>query len=210
MKTNTSNFLKEEHKKIWKEKQKETKCKVALYAKDKISQWYVDSGCSKHMTGDQNKFLSLKKENKGKVTFGDDVSAKILGKGTISLGNDKTKEENVLLVENLKPNLLSVSQTCDQGHILIFYSKKCEIRKEDSGKLVATATRTPSDVYILNTKKEEKCCMSQIDENWLWHRRMGHINFDNLVKVSNKGVVRGMPKIIKPSNPVCKHCQHGK
>jgi hypothetical protein len=49
--------------------------------------------------------------------------------------------------------------------------------------------------------------MSQIDENWLWHRRMRHINFDNLVKVSNKKAVRGMPKIIKPSNPVCKHYQ---
>jgi hypothetical protein len=84
------------------------------------------------------------------------VSAKILGKGTISLGNDVTKEENFLLVENLKPNLLSVIQTCDQGHILSFYSKKCEIIKKDYGKFLATATRTPSNVYILNTKKEEK------------------------------------------------------
>jgi hypothetical protein len=39
---------------------------------------------------------------------------------------------------------------------------------------------------------------------------MGDINFDNLVKLSNKEVVRGMPKLIKPSNLVCKHCQHGK
>jgi hypothetical protein len=127
-----------------------------LYSKYKIGQWYVDSGCSKHMTGTLNKILILKKEKKGKVTFGDDVSAKILGKGTVSLGNDRTKVENVLLVENFKPNLLSVSQTCDEGQILIFYSKNCEIRKEDSGKLVATAIRTPSDVYILNIEKEEK------------------------------------------------------
>jgi hypothetical protein len=49
------------------------------------------------MTWDQNKFLSLKKE-KGKVTFGDDVSTKILGKGTFSSGNDRTKAKNVLLV----------------------------------------------------------------------------------------------------------------
>jgi hypothetical protein len=202
MKTNNSNFL--------KEKQKETECKVALYEKDKISQWCVDSGCSKHMTGDQNKFIILEKEKKGKVTFGDDVSTKILGNGTVSLGNDRTKAKNVLIVGNLKPNLLSVSQTCDQGHILIFYSKKCEIRREEYGKLVATTTRTPSDVYILNVEKEEKCCMSQIDEKWLWNRIMGHINFDNLVRVSNKEVVRGMSKIIKPSNFVCEHFQHGK
>jgi hypothetical protein len=43
------------------------------------------------MIGHQNKFLSLKKEKKGKATFGDDVSAKILGKGTVGLGNYRTK-----------------------------------------------------------------------------------------------------------------------
>ena len=64
MKTNTSKFLKEENKKIHKEKQKETKCKVAFYAKDKTSQWYVDNGCSNHMTGDRNKLLNLKMKEK--------------------------------------------------------------------------------------------------------------------------------------------------
>ena len=81
------------------------------------------------MTGDQNKFLNLKRKEKGSVIFGDDVSTNILGRGTINLRNNRAKEENVLLVENLKPNLLSVRQTCDKGHILIFDSQKCEIRK---------------------------------------------------------------------------------
>ena len=69
----------------------------------------VYNGCSKHMTGDQDKFLSMKRKEKGSVTFGDNVSTKILGKGIVSLGNNKAKSENVLLVENLKPNILSVS-----------------------------------------------------------------------------------------------------
>ena len=62
------------------------------------------------MTGDKNKFLNLK-QHKGKVTFGDNASGNILGRGTVNLG--KYKAKNVLLVENLKPSLLSVSQTCD-------------------------------------------------------------------------------------------------
>jgi hypothetical protein len=74
------------------------------------------------MTRDKSKFLKLTKKEKGSVTFGDNVSAKILGKFIATLGNKKNKEENVLLVENLKPNILSVSQTCDQGNILIFDS----------------------------------------------------------------------------------------
>jgi hypothetical protein len=56
----------------------------------------------------------MKKEKKGKFTFGDDFSAKILGKGIVGLENHRTKAENMLLFEKLKPNLLSVIQTCDQ------------------------------------------------------------------------------------------------
>ena len=90
----------------------------------------MDNGCSKHMTRDPNTFISLKINKKGKVTFGDNISSKIIGKGTIAI-RDKMKEENVLLVKNLKPNLLNVSQTCDQGHICIFDSEKFEIRRKD-------------------------------------------------------------------------------
>ena len=52
--------------------------------------------------------------------------------------------------------------------------------------------------------------MGQVDQSWLWNRIMGHINFDNLVKISKKQVVRDMPTIVKPSYHICKHCQHGK
>ena len=49
-----------------------------------------------------------------------------------------------------------------------------------------------------------------VDESWLWNRRLRHLNFDNLVKISKKEVVRDLPKIVKPLNSVCKHCQYGK
>ena len=152
----------------------------------------------------------MKIKEKGNVTYGDGVSAKILERGTFSLGNRKSRAKNTLLVEKLKHNILSVTQTFDQGHIVIFDSQKCEIRKKDSGKLVVVVPRTSSDVYILDTGKKENCCMGQIDESWLWHRRMGHISFDNLVKISKKEDVRNMPKIIKPSNLVCRNSQYGK
>jgi hypothetical protein len=35
---------------------------------------------------------------------------------------------------------------CEQGHKVTFYSQKCEIRKEGLGKLIATATRTSSNI----------------------------------------------------------------
>jgi hypothetical protein len=79
-----------------------------LYDKNKRNQWYVDNGCSKHMIEYQNQFLGVKKKEQGMVTFGDDVSSKILGMDTNSFENNNDKAENVLLVENSKPHLLSV------------------------------------------------------------------------------------------------------
>jgi hypothetical protein len=114
------------------------------------------------MTGDQRKFVSLKKMG-GNVGFGDDSSTKILGKGTINLGSENVKVRRVLLVEDLKHNLLSLSKICDQGYTLMFDSRKCKIRENNSGRLVATATRIPNNIYILDMKKRENTKATQKD-----------------------------------------------
>jgi hypothetical protein len=54
------------------------------------------------VTGDQTKFLTLKEEKGGSVTFGDNASGRIVGKGIVSLDNGNTKTQNVLYVEGLK------------------------------------------------------------------------------------------------------------
>ena len=55
------------------------KCTIALQAEHKVK-WVVDSGCSKHMTGRKQLFVELDKGKEGTVTFGNDQSAKIVGK----------------------------------------------------------------------------------------------------------------------------------
>jgi hypothetical protein len=114
------------------------------------------------MTGDQRKFVSLKKKG-GNVAFGDDSSTKILGKGTINLGSENVKAGKFLLVEDLKHNLLSVSKICDQGYTLTFDSRKCKIKENNSGRMVATATRRTNNIYILDTKNVEKIEATQKD-----------------------------------------------
>jgi hypothetical protein len=94
------------------------------------------------MIGDRDKFLTLRKERDGSVSFGNHDSAKIIGKGIARIGNKIEKEENVLLVEDMKHNILSVSQMCDQGYKVTSDSQKCEIRKEGLGKLISIAART--------------------------------------------------------------------
>jgi transposase InsO family protein len=99
---------------------------------------------------------------------------------------------------------------CDQGHKVTFDSQKCEIRREGSGKLAGTVARTSNNIYVLSEIGNEKCCLGKEDESWLWHRRMSHMHFNNLVKVSKREAVREMPQITKLTNTLCKHCQQGK
>jgi hypothetical protein len=76
--------------------------------------------------------------------------------------------------------------------------------------LVSTATRTSSNILLLRKIGNEKCCLGKEDEIWLWHKRMGHMHFDNLVKFSKREAIREMPKILKPTNTLCTHCQQEK
>ena len=93
-------------------------------------------------------------------------------------------------------NLLSVGKMCDQGHTILFNSTKCEIRKCRYGKILATASRAPNDIYVLD-EATKACLLAKEDESWLCHKQMGHINFDNLVRISKKEAVREMLKKFK-------------
>lgn len=70
--------------------------------------WYMCSGCSRHMTGDPTRFISLSYKTSGHVTYGDNNKGTIVGISKIQTPSSYVIE-NVLLVEGLKHNLLSTS-----------------------------------------------------------------------------------------------------
>ena len=74
-------------------------------------------------------------KNEGKVTFGENAKGKIVDIGQVSK-KDSTYIENVLFVDSLKHNLLSVSQLCDKGNKVIFEPKKCFITHMEENKLI--------------------------------------------------------------------------
>ncbi|XP_050881487.1 uncharacterized protein LOC127084983 isoform X3 [Lathyrus oleraceus] len=47
--------------------------------------WFLDSGCSRHMTGDISLFIDFKAKKKGYVTYGDNNKGAVLGKGISNL-----------------------------------------------------------------------------------------------------------------------------
>ena len=98
---------KPQNERTWKKK-KTNNCALALKAQKRKDVWYVDSGCSTHMTGYRRKFVSLKEKNDGTVSFGNGGSSNFIGSCIVTLGSKDVLAKNVLLVENMNHNLLSV------------------------------------------------------------------------------------------------------
>ena len=71
-----------------------------------------------------------------------------MGKRTVAL-KGKAKAQNVLYVQGLKHDLLSVGQICDADHNVVFYAHGCEIRRNGSKRVAGRGIRTPKNVYIL-------------------------------------------------------------
>ncbi|XP_012842820.1 PREDICTED: uncharacterized protein LOC105963014, partial [Erythranthe guttata] len=143
----------------------------------------------------------------GAVTFGNGKKGEVLGKGSLNHEN-LPKLKNVLLVEGLTSNLISISQLCDQDLEVRFNKFACRVLDKDEN-CVIQGTRSSDNCYIL-VSAGMNCFNSLSDSTVLWHKRLGHLNFDNLVKISSSEYVRGLPKLTKEVGRICGDCKMGK
>ncbi|GJR46365.1 ribonuclease H-like domain-containing protein [Tanacetum coccineum] len=151
----------------------------------------IDSGCSGSMTGDKDKLSDFK------------------------------EFKEVSYVEELKFNLLSVSQICDKKHNVLFTDKECLILSPkfkfvDEDLVILRAPRK-NDVYSLDLKNiipsgGVTCLVAKAtkDEAVLWHRRLGHVNFKNINKLVKGNLVRGLPSKTFKLDHSCLACRKGK
>nr|GFC44932.1 integrase, catalytic region, zinc finger, CCHC-type, peptidase aspartic, catalytic [Tanacetum cinerariifolium] len=91
--------------------------------------WYLDSECSKHMTGDHSQLINFVQKFLGTVKFRNDHVVKIMGYGDYKIGN--VTISMVYFVEGLGHNLFSVGQFCDSNLEVAFRQHTCFIRNLD-------------------------------------------------------------------------------
>jgi hypothetical protein len=102
--------------------------------------WLMNSGCSRHMTGNKKWFSSLTPlSHKEYVTFEDDKKGKVLGTGVIKI-NDYFTLNDVALMDRLRYNLLSISQLCDADLSVLFHKTDSHVL-DSSGKRVCGISR---------------------------------------------------------------------
>ncbi|GKC93472.1 hypothetical protein Tco_1158914, partial [Tanacetum coccineum] len=88
--------------------------------------WYLDLGCSKHMTGNCSKLMNFVEKFIGSVRFGNDHLGAIMGYGDYVMCNSVIPR--VYYVEGLGHNLFSVGQFCDSDLEVAFRKHTCCVR----------------------------------------------------------------------------------
>ncbi|GJR97240.1 ribonuclease H-like domain-containing protein [Tanacetum coccineum] len=164
---------------------------------------FVDSGCSRHMTGNIAHLSDFKDFDGGYVTFGGGAyGGRITGKGTIKI--DNLDFDDVYFVKELKFNLFSVSQMCDKKNYVLFTDSECLVlspnfKLPDENQILLKIPRQ-DNMYSFDMKnivpKDSLTCLvakATSKESMLWHRRLCHIIFKNINKLVKENLVRDLP-----------------
>ncbi|GJU27293.1 hypothetical protein Tco_1165914 [Tanacetum coccineum] len=159
----------------------------------------IDSGCSRHMTGNRSYLTDYEEIDGGFVAFGgNSKGGKITGKGKIRTG--KLDFEDVYFVKELKFNLFSVSQMCDKKNSVLFTDTECvvlspDFKLTDESHVLLKVPRK-DNMYSVDLKNVVPqggltCLFAKAtpDESNLWHRRLGHTNY-YLADIFTKALAR--------------------
>ncbi|WVZ24094.1 hypothetical protein V8G54_002638 [Vigna mungo] len=204
---------------VQEESDKETLTLMLMTAtecmKSKNKNWYLDSGCSNHMTCNREWLVNFDDTKKSKVKFADDSTLKVEGMGDVVINRrsgSKAIISNVLFVPEMKYNLLSLGQLVEKDFKVVMGDQKQVKLYDNNGRMILSSKLSKNRTFqvCLDTVENMQCFSAiENDESWIWHLRFGHLNFRDLQKLKNKTMVSGMPCISLPMN-ACKSCLAGK
>nr|GEU59793.1 copia protein [Tanacetum cinerariifolium] len=151
----------------------------------------VNSGCSKHMTGNLKLLINFVEKFLGTVKFGNDQIVPILGYRDLVQGTVMIKR--VYYVEGLNHNLFSVGQFCDADLEVAFRKSTCFIRDLKGNDLLTGSRGTNLySITLQDTNCPNPICLmakATSSQAWLWHRRLSHLNFDTINLLSKNDIV---------------------
>ncbi|KAJ0865267.1 putative RNA-directed DNA polymerase [Helianthus annuus] len=195
----------------------EEECKlfmaVGCEEKPEKNVWFIDSGCSNHMTGKRGLFQDLDKSKKVQVRMGNGRCLQVEGKGRIKLEVDVGKHrilDDVQFAPDLGYNLMSVGQLMRIGYSLLFEDDKCVITHKRTRKIMCTIPMSSNNTFPLDINNQKvSLAVVQEKESRLWHLRYGHLHEQGLKQLSDNNMVYGLPEI-GTWPMICEGCVYGK
>jgi len=166
----------------------------------------VDSGATSHMCNDRSLFVYFE-EHEEIISLAGNKYIKAVGIGVIFFKHENIILTDVLLSPELKASFIFVSKIVDKGMSVNFNKETAVIRKAD-GSVIFKAIRDENS-FVANFEKEIETVYAAATDNetLIWHNRFGHLNYQNLYKLSNKELVKGIKicknDIIKNVKLVC-------
>jgi transposase InsO family protein len=238
---------------------------LAMEALSFEDDWIIDSGASRHFSGNAHAFNSIEPSSlTGTAVSAGGQNHPIQGQGNVNLPSSTgeiKQVSSVYFVPGLKRNLLSVGQIAELGCLVIFDETRCiVVTKSRPSRILAKGRRSPHNgLYYLNAvnshlqmnsvilevPQKSQSSLSEAQhrhdsltkpigafisdcspnsssitqsstkdnqvstDSHLWHRRLGHLNYQYLAQLSKQSV--GIPTLPAPSGPkYCDHCFQGK
>ncbi|KAL0341480.1 UNVERIFIED_CONTAM: Retrovirus-related Pol polyprotein from transposon TNT 1-94 [Sesamum calycinum] len=175
--------------------------------------WYIDSAASNHMTYNKGAFQTLDESFKTNVKLGDNHIVKVEGKGSVAINTKKGTRiiNDVMYIPNLRTNLFSVGQMMEKGYTLHFGGDSCTIYdNKDKTLKIAEVRMKEHRCFPIHLQYMGRTAMkAQEDQSWLWHRRLGHFNFQGLKILHQKKMMTDLPQI-QAVEGACEACLQGK
>ncbi|GKB43131.1 retrovirus-related pol polyprotein from transposon TNT 1-94, partial [Tanacetum coccineum] len=177
-----------------------------------ICLWCVNSGCSKHMTGNLKLLINFIWKFMGNVHFRNDHVAAILGYSDPQWGNILITW--VYFVKGLGHDLFSVGQFCDSDLEVAFRRNTGFVRNLDGVDMLKRNHST--NLYIINLHKMAHaspiCLMAHATstKSCLWHQCLSHLKFDTINTLAKCNIVIGLPKFKYSKDHLCLSCEQGK
>jgi hypothetical protein len=135
-----------------------------------------------------------------------------LGLGKVVVSHNVTVED-VMLVESLSCNLLSVAQLADIG-FATFFDVGIVVLLWSKSLKVSHVGHVKNVLYVIDfSKKTTKAVtglMAKVDMGWLWHHRLGHVNMRTLQSLHKGNHILGLTDLTFAKDRVCRSCIEGK
>lgn len=177
--------------------------------------WVIDSGCTNHFIKESTALESNRQQISENVEVANGQSVTVTQRGTAVINTTKGELEmrESLVLPGLRRNLLSVNKATEAGNTVIMNKHSAKI-VDESGQVLLTAKKREG-LYVVNEtgkRTSETALLSKSgtdNDTNLWHRRLGHLNFDDLHKLEVRNIVKGVTGTRNKSND-CVVCLRNK